>query len=490
VIAPTPLGELIDALAGGLAQPRHAWEAASIVAAWFGASVLSRAAVRYVGHHYAGTGTGTGTSAPGAPGAPGHLGTQASAIHARVESVLAAPGASAQLQKLLFPLIALGLLLAAEGLLRWRHVLTSTADARLLRLAVSLVGALAVVRVLFALMRRVFRSTRLISRLERLIGAVAILGIGLYATGVLEDVVQWLSTTEIPLGSAAQVSLWSLLVGSTTTLLALLGAMWLSSVIDARLDAETALEPNVRTVLGRVARVLLLVVAIMMAMALSGIDLTVLSVFSGALGVGVGLGLQRIAGSYVSGFILLLDRSLRIGDVVAVDKHFGVVMKISTRYTILRAPDGTDAVIPNEMFVGAPVVNYTLGDRRVVLSVDVPIGPNDDLPLALKLMPAAALAQPRVLAEPPPTAILKEFVGGNLVLQVSFSIDDPEMGRQNVQSDVAVAVYESFRANGIDLPAPRADFQFTATAVGTVPVAAAAPVGGPAPVRTGAGSQR
>jgi small-conductance mechanosensitive channel len=469
--APTPLGELIEALAGGLAQPRHAWEALGIAVALLGAAILSRAGVRYLGRHRVAADAGP-TRAHG----------PAAAVQARVDSALAAPGAVAHLQSLLFPLIALVLLLAAEGLLRWRHVLGSAADARLLRLAVSLVAALAVVRLLFALMRRVFHSTRLIARIERAIGALAILGIGLYATGVLEDVVQWLSATEIPLGSAAQVSLWRLIVGSTTTLLALLGAMWLASIVDERLDAETALEPNLRTVLGRVARALLLLVAVMVAMALSGIDLTVLSVFGGALGVGLGLGLQRIAGSYVSGFILLLDRSLRIGDVVAVDKHYGQVMQISTRYTVLRAPDGTDAVIPNEMLVSAPVVNYTLGDRRVVLSVDVPIGPNDDLPLALKLMPAAARAQPRVLAEPAPSAVLKEFAGGNLVLQVSFSINDPENGRQNVQSDVAVAVYESFRANGIDLPAPRADFQFTATG-GSVAVV-------PAPLRSGAGPSR
>jgi small-conductance mechanosensitive channel len=431
VSAPSPLGELTQALAEGLARPRHAWEALAIALALAVAWVLTRALV--------------------------FLAARRRALRGRAPA-----GAAARLPRLLFPLLALVLLWAGEGVLRWYRVLLTASDARLLRLAASLIGTLAVARLLFSLLRRVLHSTALIARFERAIGIVAIAGVGLYATGALEDVVAWLSATEIPLGSAATVSLWSILVGSTTTLVSLLAAMWLGSFIEERLNAETTIEPNLRTVLGRVARAILLVVALLVALALSGIDLTILSVFGGALGVGLGLGLQRVASNYVSGFILLLDRSLRIGDLISVDKYYGQVTQISTRYTVLRATDGTEAIVPNEMLVSSPVVNSTLHDNRIVLSVSVAVGPETDPPPVLEMLRKAACTTPRVLPEPPPLAILKEFQGGNLLLEVNFWIGDPENGRQNVQSDVALAIHRRLRAANIPLAVPRGDFHLVA----------------------------
>jgi small-conductance mechanosensitive channel len=427
--APTPLGELSQAVAEGLSSPRHEAEALVIALALAGAILLARALAASVAGRRARLLAGAGTVAD-----PAHL------------------------RRLLFPLLALLLLGAGEVVLRLTHLLASAADARLLRLAASLIGTLAVVRVLLALLRRVFRSNTWMTRFERLIGSIALLVVGLYLTGLLGDVVNWLDGTQIPLGASAHVTLWSVLLGSCTTLIALLAAMWLGSLIDERLGAEVGLDPNLRTVLGRVVRALLLVFAVLLALGLSGIDLTVLSVFGGALGVGLGLGLQRVASNYVSGFILLLDRSLRIGDVIAVDKFNGQVTQISTRYTVLRGTDGTEAIVPNEMLVSSPVVNSTLADPKIVLTVPVTIGPQADLDLALRLLREAAGAQARVLAAPAPGAILREFHGGNLALECSFWIADPQNGRQNVQSDVAIAVYRLFRANGIALAAPRGEY--------------------------------
>jgi small-conductance mechanosensitive channel len=423
--APTPLGELIEALAEGLHRPRHEAEALVIALALAGGMLLARA-----------------------------VAGQVAARRARAAGAAAAPDTS-HLRRLLFPLVTLALLGAGELVLRLTHVLASAADARLLRLAASLVATLGVVRVLLALLRRVFRSSTWMTRFERLIGALALVVAGLYLTGVLGDVVDWLDNTPIPLGTNAHVTLWSVLLGSCTTLVALLAAMWLGSLFEERLGAEQGLDPNLRTVLGRVVRALLLVFAVLLALGLSGIDLTVLSVFGGALGVGLGLGLQRIASNYVSGFILLLDRSLRIGDVVAVDKYYGQVTQISTRYTVLRGPDGTEAVVPNEMLVSSPVVNSTLADSRIVLAMPVTIGPQEDLDLALGLLREAAGAQPRVLKTPAPVALLREFQGGNLVLECDFWIADPQNGRQNVLSDVAIAAYRLFRAHGIALAVPQ-----------------------------------
>lgn len=429
MIAGTPLAELLEALAGGLARPRHAWEAAVIALAVTLGAVLARSWQGFFAQY---------SLRPWSDRSAG------ADLPARARAV----------GRLLFPSISLALLWAGEAALRAVHVLASAADARLLRLASTLVATLVVVRVLFALGRRVLHSGALVARFERGVGAMAILVAALYATGALGDVVEWLAATRIPLGTSAKLSLWSLLVGSVTTLVSLLGAMWLGSLIEERLAAESALEPNLRTVLGRLARALLLLLALLLALGLSGIDLTVLSVFGGALGVGLGLGLQRIAGNYVSGFILLLDRSLRIGDVITIDKYYGRVLRITTRYTVLRSMDGTEAIVPNEMVVSSPVVNSTLSDRRVVLSLQLAIGPHEDLDLALELLRQAAAEVPRVLPEPPPGAQLKEFAAGNLLLECNFSIADPENGRQNVISDVAIAIYHRLRKQGIVPAAP------------------------------------
>jgi len=450
VSGPTPLAELTQAITEGLTRPRHAWQALVIALALLCGWILARAAGYALARVYRGRLGARHAGVAGAAAAPGP-GTAAAPA--------AEPGARANLPQLLFPFLALALLWIGEGVLRIEHVVSNAADARLLRLAASLIGTLAVVRLLFMLLRRVLQSTVLVTHFERAIAAVAILGMGLYATGVLVDVLAWLDSTDIPLGSAARVSLWSILVGSATTLGSLLAAMWLGSLIEERLNAETAIEPNMRTVLARVARALVLVIAVLFAMAVSGIDLTILSVFGGALGVGLGLGLQRIASNYVSGFILLLERRTRIGDMITVDKFYGRVTQISSRYTAMRTADGIEAIVPNEMLVSLPVVNSTVSDRKIMLAVQVEIGPHSDLGLALRLLREAAQAQPRVLSDPAPLAMLTAFRGGNLALEIDFAIADPENGRQNIQSDVGIALYERFRANGIEFAVPRGDFQ-------------------------------
>ena len=451
--APTPVGELFQAMAEGLSQPRHAREALVIVVSFAVAWIASRVLVLLLVRRQRGRLAGVPASGAAAQPAESVRGLLRLRAQAMADSILA-------LRRPLFPLLALLLLWAGEGLLRWQHVLFSASDARLLRLAMSFAGALAAVRVLFGVLRRVFGQSAWIAVVERCIAVAAILGVVLYATGAWDDVVGWLRGTEIPLGTSAKVSLWSILVGSSTTLVALLAAMWLGAFVEERLDAQPKLDPNLRTVLSRVARALLLVVALLFALALSGIDLTVLSVFGGALGVGLGLGLQRVASNYVSGFILLLDKSLRIGDFVAADKYYGRVVEIRTRYTVLRSLDGTDAVVPNEMLVSSPVVNYTMGDRRLALSVPVAVGPDVDIDLALRLMCEAAASCARVLPEPAPAATLKEVQGGNLVLEIGFWIGDPENGRQSAQSEVALAVVRRFRERGIALGVPRGDFQW------------------------------
>jgi len=290
----------------------------------------------------------------------------------------------------------------------------------------------------------------------------------LYVTGVLTDVTDWLEATRIPIGKT-MVSLLAVLTAVVTTLVSLLAALWIGSLVESRLMATPGLDRNLRVVLGRVARAVLILIALLIALAVSGIDLTVLSVFGGALGVGLGLGLQRIASNYVSGFILLLDRSLRIGDPITVggtaDRYYGTVSRISTRYTLLRAMDGTETVIPNEMLVSSPVINHSLSDRRVRLAVRIAVAYEADLELALRLGEEAARSTERVLVDPPPASLLVEFAADGLLLEIGFWIEDPEEGRLNVQSAVAIAVFKLYSDRGIMIPYPRRDVRILAGSV-------------------------
>ncbi len=423
---PSPIQELIHAIANGLSRPQHAWQAVVIVAALVAAWFAERALAQW----------GGGRASAIANGDARHK-----TLPATIDGLL----------YIAYPLFAFLLLWVGEGALRVTHVIEGPSDARLIRFAAVLVGTLAVVRLLFYLLRHGLHSATIIVRFERAIVTFALAGTGLYATGALGDVVAWLDATRIPLGNTA-VSVWALLVGSVTTLSALLAAMWAGSLVEERLSVEPGLDPNLRLVLGRLARAAFLVAGLLFALAVSGIDLTILSVFGGALGVGLGLGLQRIVSNYVSGFILLLDRSLRIGDIiVAADKYQGEVTRITARYTLLRAGDGTEATVPNEILVSQPVVNTTLTDRRVNLHIRIAVRQGRDAGYLQAELEAAAASVPRVLADPAPEARLIEFPGGNLLWELRFWIADPESGTGRIQSGVAKAAYERLRAGGIEL---------------------------------------
>ncbi len=436
----SPLRELLDALGEGLSRPRHAWEAALIALAMLAAFALSRAVRHRVDLRLRNA--------------------------ARASVVLDALQFSIEgARQLAFPAAALLLLWIGPFVLRGSGLIADAAEARLLHLAMALVGVQALVRLLVYGLRRGLVNVELIAALERAIVLAAWGVAALYVTGVLSDVTDWLQSTLIPIGKST-VSLWTVLTAVMTTLSCLLAAMWAGSLVDARLARAQGLDRNVRVVLGRVVRAMLILLAVLVALALSGIDLTVLSVFGGALGVGIGLGLQRIASNYVSGFILLLDRSLHIGDLITVDKYYGSVTRINTRYTLLHGLDGTETVIPNEMLVSSPVVNHSLSDRTVRLTVRIAIAYESDLDLALRLGTEAAGATARVLANPPPATLLMEFGADGLQLDVAFWIGDPERGRANVQSDVAIAVYKLYSANNVQIPYPRRDIRLLGSAQG------------------------
>jgi small-conductance mechanosensitive channel len=282
---------------------------------------------------------------------------------------------------------------------------------------------------------------------EKLFASLVWLGLVLYFSGMQQELVDALDNIILPLGRH-KVSVLTILQAIASVVVTLVIAMWASAALEARLMLVPTMHSSLKVVLARLGRTSLILIAILVSLSTVGIDLTVLSVFGGALGVGLGFGLQKITSSYVSGFIILFDRSMSIGDMISVDKYSGTITQINTRYTVLKALDGIESVIPNEMLVSNPVQNFSLSDRSLVLNTEVTVDYKTDIALLLE----AASSVERVSKETPPSSYLMKFGADGFDLRVSFWISDPENGRTNVVSEVNRAIWKLLKENGIELP--------------------------------------
>jgi small-conductance mechanosensitive channel len=208
-------------------------------------------------------------------------------------------------------------------------------------------------------------------------------------------------------------------------------------------------------VAANVVRAALLVVGFLFALSAVGVDITALSVLGGALGVGLGFGLQKLASNYVSGFVILFERSLRIGDMVRVDGFEGEVLDIKTRYTLIRAGNGRESIVPNEKLITERIENLSLADPKMMLTTDVAVAYDSDVELVQRILVDAATGTQRVLKNPAPSARLVKFGADGLEFSLLFWIGDPGNGQLNVKSEVNLAVLRGLRAAGIDIPYPQ-----------------------------------
>jgi small-conductance mechanosensitive channel len=253
------------------------------------------------------------------------------------------------------------------------------------------------------------------------------------------------------------VALSAILQAAVSVVVLLFVALWAGAALEERLMGMGGVHTSIKVVLARMSRALLIVFAVLLSLSMVGIDLTVLSVFGGALGVGLGLGMQKIASNYVSGFVILLERSLAIGDMISVDKYAGKVTQINTRYTILQGLDGVETVLPNEMLISGPVQNQSLTNRVVQVATHLTVSFDSDLNAVFALLETAPQGVPRVLSEPAPGVALKKFGSDGYELDLSFWIEDPENGRGNVISEVNKKVYALIAAGQIKLAYPARD---------------------------------
>jgi small-conductance mechanosensitive channel len=355
---------------------------------------------------------------------------------------------AAAYRRVAFPILAMLLLVAARAALGNWH------STNLLRVAIPLFGALAGIRFAVYLLRLAFSQAAWLDAFERTIATLVWAALAMHLTGLLPEIVRWLSDVELTMGRHS-LSLWVLLSAAFWVAMTLLLALWAGAALEVRLMRAEGLHSSLRVVFARLGRAGLLTAAVLIVLPLMGVDLTVLSVFGGALGVGLGLGLQKIASNYLSGFIILLDRSIRLGDMITADGHHGEVKRITTRYAVVRSLTGVEAIIPNDTLVTTTVLNHSYSDKRVRIAVRVQVSYGSDMPAVLALLEQIVARQSRVLREPKPAAVVLEMADSGVNLEVGFWIEDPEEGTLNLRSAVSVEILAEFRARGIEIPYPQ-----------------------------------
>ncbi len=351
----------------------------------------------------------------------------------------------------LFPVLALLLALLA----RWGLSLPPLAvPITVFRVVLPILTSLAVIRLVVRVLHRLFPTSEVMRIVERSVSWLAWLAVVLWITGILPLALNELDAISWKLGGA-QVTVRDLLEGVISAVLVLIGALWLSSALEAKLLQGATDNLSIRKMAANALRALLLVVGLMFALSAAGIDLTALSVLGGALGVGIGLGLQKLAANYVSGFVILAERSMRIGDIVKVDNFEGRITDISTRFTVIRAVNGRESIVPNEMMITQRVENASLADSRLAVNSIVQVAYGTDLDALMPRLRETIGAVPRVIADPGPSVLLTNFAADGLELTLGFWIADPENGQGNVRSDVNLAVLRLLNSLAVEIPFPQ-----------------------------------
>lgn len=292
--------------------------------------------------------------------------------------------------------------------------------------------------------------------LSRFIAIVAWTVAALNILGVLDDMILALEAAALPIGDQ-QLTLLSIITGVLTLVLLVWLAIVTSGLLEQRISRLSTLNPSARVLFVKLTRIGLIVIATMVGLSSAGLDLTFFAVFGGAVGLGVGFGLQKVISNLFSGVILLLDRSIKPGDVVEIQGAYGWINKLAARYTSVITRDGTEYLIPNEDMITQPVINWSHSNRLVRRMIEVGVSYDSDIELARKLMIEAASDVRRALENPAPVCQLKDFGDSAVILELRFWIDDPQNGVSNVASDVRIGIWQRFHENGIVFPFPQQD---------------------------------
>jgi len=288
------------------------------------------------------------------------------------------------------------------------------------------------------------------------LAAAAYLATLLFGLAVADDLVRALDGLRLTVG-AFSVSAWSVVAGVAALAAALWIAVALARLVEGRIERFSRFSPSLRVLLGKIVRIGLIVAAVLVALGAIGIDLSALAVLGGAIGLGIGFGLQKVVSNFVSGIILLMDRSIKPGDVIQIDETYGWINNLRARYASVITRDGTEHLIPNEDLITQRVINWSFTNNLVRSRVPIGVAYNADPRKCIELVHEAARSVPRVLEDPPPNCLLRNFGDSALELELRFWVADPQNGIGNVRSAVLLRVWDAFKANGVQIPFPQRD---------------------------------
>jgi small-conductance mechanosensitive channel len=350
---------------------------------------------------------------------------------------------------LLFPLLLLLLgYLTRALLLTFLPVVT-------FKVVIPVLIALVVIRLGVKVLQLAFTTAPWVRVLERSISWLVWIALVLWVSGLLPLVLAELDQITWKVGGS-EISVRTMIEGTLTAVAVLILSLWISAAIETRLlRSAVGGDLSLRKAVSNATRALLMFVGLIIALSAVGIDLTALSVLGGAIGVGIGFGLQKLASNYVSGFVILAERSMRIGDNVRVDNFEGRITDINARYTVIRSLTGRESIVPNEMLIINRVENLSLADPKVWQSTVVSVAYDSDVDQVMELLERAALSQQRVLRDPGPSVALSAFGADGLEFTLGYWIADPENGQLNLRSLVNRAILQSLRDHGVQIPFPQ-----------------------------------
>src|SRR6184192_459620 len=338
--------------------------------------------------------------------------------------------------------------------------------------------------------------TEVIDGTVRIVGALVLVRLAVFALGLTLGPESWVGTREsritLILWAVAAVamlgwldaletalngisllpgrttlSVWGLLKGLVVVTAFVIVASLVARAIERHVMRLDQLAVSTRVGVSKFAYFLLLGLGMLLGINAAGVDVTTLNVLTGAIGLGLGFGLQSVASNFVSGFVLLMDKSIKPGDVISFTTgtsgasagNFGWVQELRGRYVVVRDRDGVDTLVPNQNLITSPFINWSYSDQRVRLKLPVTVSYDDDPEVALQLLLQAAENHPRILRDPPAVSRLISFEAYGMLLEVRFWIADPVNGVNNVRSDVNRAIWRIFRAHGVTIPVPQQEMR-------------------------------
>jgi small-conductance mechanosensitive channel len=339
-----------------------------------------------------------------------------------------------------------------------RNLMAEHIDVTILEAAVHLIGAYIVVRLGVLLFAASLGNKSWMQHWETRLTLFIWLAIAAEYLGWLDPIIAGLDSIGIATGRN-RVSVWSVLKLLFTLTLFVLVAAWISRWVERRLKKISNIAPSTRIGIGKFANAFLIGLSILMGLNAAGVDLTALTVLTGAIGLGLGFGLQSIAANFVSGFVLLMDRSIKPGDVISLSgqsgtstENFGWVQELRGRYVVVRDRDGVEMLVPNQQLISNAVINWSYTDPRIRLKLPIRVSYRDDPEVALGILLTACEGQSRVLREPEPVSRLMHFGDSGIELELRFWISDPQEGVNNVRSEVNRAIWRLFKEHGITIP--------------------------------------